>query len=80
MPRVYADLETCALLDDRLRSMLPGYTHWAAFVVGSSVPYSVVRALRASGSAVFGTVSRCGTAGCVWRLSPEEYAEAVAPR
>eukprot|EP00969_Alexandrium_andersonii_P364562 15464403-Alexandrium_andersonii.AAC.1 len=36
--------------------------------------------MRASGSVVFGIVSRCGSAGCVWQLSPKEYAEAVAPR
>eukprot|EP00969_Alexandrium_andersonii_P086265 3803061-Alexandrium_andersonii.AAC.1 len=36
--------------------------------------------MRASGSVVFGTVSLCGSAGCVWQLSPKEYAETVAPK
>eukprot|EP00969_Alexandrium_andersonii_P008605 375624-Alexandrium_andersonii.AAC.1 len=36
--------------------------------------------MRASGGIVFGTASLCGSAGCVWRLSPKEYAEAVAPK
>eukprot|EP00969_Alexandrium_andersonii_P057630 2539172-Alexandrium_andersonii.AAC.1 len=63
-----------------IRDRLPKGTQWSTIAVGSSIPYSVVRAMRASGSVVFGTVSLCGSAGCIWQLSPKEYAEAVAPR
>eukprot|EP00969_Alexandrium_andersonii_P332905 14712389-Alexandrium_andersonii.AAC.1 len=55
---------------------------WSTIAVGATIPYSVARATRAVGRVVFGTVSRCGSAGCAWLLSPKEYAEAeaVAPR
>eukprot|EP00969_Alexandrium_andersonii_P220016 9717242-Alexandrium_andersonii.AAC.1 len=53
------------MLNDHLQSLLPDGTHWSTIAVGASIPYSVVRAMRASGSVAFGTVSRCGSAGCV---------------
>eukprot|EP00969_Alexandrium_andersonii_P329365 14553820-Alexandrium_andersonii.AAC.1 len=45
IPRGDGDLEPCALLNEHLQSSLPDGTHWSTIAVGTSIPYSVVRAM-----------------------------------